>query len=538
MLSNEERKWVADVSGEIEKELARIERVKTYSDQPRFTNKQPEAAFASRLSVFPLSEVQAPAYSSDSRNRDEFLRTVWKLEPRLAGVVNAVTLIDANRGWTVTGGRNQVNRMINILHNANNGGGWRTYIREGSLSYWTTDMGFITEAGRDGKDGPLRALYHTDSARCKLTGKQKAPLEYYPRIGNRQTWDQSDFFRICSMPSDDETFNQLGFCAISRCLEVAKIIYAVMVHDQERLLARMPKGLLLLRGISETQWNDSLAARKLAEDSIERRYYSDIQVLANTYEEVDAKLVALSQLPDNFDSKTFMDMVLYSYALCFGYDPSEFWPVQFGSLGRGKESEMQHKTATSKGGLEFSISYQERFQNELPETLLFEFESRDEQGELMNVELQQAKANIVKTLYETGLGDGMPLVSLDEARQMLVMGKIIPEEWTTATEKVKYTDTVRVREDAERRFGTVNIQRAIERFPDDDIVTYVWPSNQLIPLSRFVKRYRVFRAIELGEQVLFDKDGVKITGVDVSAAISEAKDLNVAPLLTAPEYVE
>jgi hypothetical protein len=537
MLSSDDKKLIADVDRAVEEEFNKIERVKSYSDQPRFSNKDARQ-FGTQLPVFPLAEVQIPAYATDNRTRDEFLRQAWKLEPHLAGVVNAVTLIDANRGWTVTGGRNQVNRMINMLHLANEGSGWRTYVREGSLSYWTTDMGFVTELGRDGNNGPVRGLYHTDSARCRLTGKIREPLEYFPAVGSMQTWEPSDFFRICSMPSDDEKFNQLGFCAVSRAIETAKILYAVMVHDQERLLARMPKGLLLLNGITETQWNDSLKARKLEEDSLERRYYSDIQVLASAYESIDAKLVALSQLPDHFDPKIFIDTAMFTYALCFGYDPSEFWPVQFGSIGRGTESSIQRQQATGKGGLEFSISYQERLQNELPDTVLFEFESRDEQGEILGVELQQAKANIVKTLYETGLTENLPLVSRDEARQMLVMGKIIPEEWTVESEKVKFTDTVRVQKEAARRFGTVNIQRALERFPDDDIVTYSWPSNQIIPLSRFVKRYRVFRSIQLEQKVYFDKDGVKITSKDVEQAVNEAEGLNIEPLLTAPEYTE
>jgi hypothetical protein len=311
-----------------------------------------------------------------------------------------------------------------------------------------------------------------------------------------------------------------------------------MVHDLERVGARMPKGLLLLNGITETQWEDSLKTRKFNLDSLEYKYYSDIQVLASAYETVDAKLVALSQLPENFDSKTFMDMVIFSYSLCFGYDPAEFWPVQFGSLGRGKEAEVSHQTTTSKGGLEFPIALQEQLQDELPDTLLFEFANRDDEGDILAAELQTTQSGIVTKLYESGLSAGEPLITKDEARQLLVLNKIIPEEWTTEEEKVKYTDVVRVKRDAERRLGTFQVQRALDKFPNDDIVTYVWPSNQLVQLSRFVNPSKIFRAAKPSETVLYDKDGVKIVQADVDLAIEEAKGLNIEPLLTAALYEE
>ncbi|NIV32859.1 MAG: hypothetical protein GWN58_26455, partial [Anaerolineae bacterium] len=63
--------------------------------------------------------------------------------------------------------------------------------------------------------------------------------------------------------------------------------------------------------------------------------------------------------------------------LITGTDASEFWPVQTGALGRGRETEIQHRKAASKGAMEFALAYQEQLQNELPDSLLFEFEQRD-----------------------------------------------------------------------------------------------------------------------------------------------------------------
>lgn len=514
-----------------------IER-KTGSKQPRLD----KATFGAMIEWLRIAEIEQVPYSADSRNRDAWLRKLWKLQPHLAGVVNTVTLIDANRGWELVGGRNQVGRYTRIMHNAE--GGWRQFSRRASLGFWTTDMGCVVETARDGIGGPLRALYNVDSARCRLTGDPDRPLEYYPAGYGGQTWRADDFFRVCSMPNDDEAFRGLGFCAVSRAVEICRLFYAVMTHDQEQVGARAPKGLLLLHNISEEQWEQSLLARNADMESMERRYYGGVQVLASAgMDQADAKIVALSQLPANFDSKTFVDLSMYAYALCFGYDPSEFWPVQFGSLGRGTEAETQHMKASGKGGLDFALAFQEQLQLELPETLHFEFEQRDDAGALADADVQSAKLNVVRMAYESGLTQGAPLLSREEARTLLVDAGLIPPEWTMTEEDVTTTDTDdsdldSEEESTEEALDTERVQRAMQRFPSEPIVRYSWPSGKLRTIwkPRVTPRFHmVTRADDSG--VLYDKNGVKITEEDVDKAVSEARrrvGAEFAQILEAP----
>jgi len=163
---------------------ASIERA-AKSRQPRFSTRQ---AYTSFMGWLRIVDMDAPDYSTNSIVRDQWLRSVWRKEPHLAGVVNSVTLIDSNRGWELVGGRNQVSRYSEILHQADGGAGWRMCARRAALSYWCTDVGSITEIGRDGRDGPLRALWHVDSARCRLTGLSETPLAYQPSTGGQQLW--------------------------------------------------------------------------------------------------------------------------------------------------------------------------------------------------------------------------------------------------------------------------------------------------------------------------------------------------------------
>jgi hypothetical protein len=521
---------------------------RNYSRQPRFSG-QPGDFFASVLHWVRRAEDDEPPYEADTRRRDRWLRDFWRKEPHLAGVLNSVMSIDQNRAWTLTGGRNQVNRFTRILRESEDGAGWRRYISLQALSYYTADIGAITETGRDGRNGPLRALYHVDPAKCMLTGDRRRPLKY---DNNTQAWRPEDFFRVVSMASTDEEMRGVGYCAVSRCLELAKLMVAIYEHSFEKLGSRAPKGLLLLKGVSKDQWDAAMTQRSALLEGMEREYYGAVAVLASMgVDDVDAKLVALSQLPDGFDLKVWTDLLMFAYALCFGYDPIEFWPVQAGQLGRGRETEIQHRKATGKGGANFMLSYQDQLQMQLPESLIFEFEQRDSEGLLKDAEVAKAWAEVVNALYAGGMG----VLTREQAASLLAEQGIIPVEWTTLEEDVAVTDTDSAQgtdeeedipagpppstpqtgddEQRARLLEREGIRRAIQRFPDEPVITYYWPTGRVRTWWRrgadALARVRGYslppRAVRRqdDEDVLYTGEDFTITEADVDAAIAQAR---------------
>lgn len=530
---------------------------KAYSKQPRISD--PRTVFGSIFGW--LQSGVAPKeqeYRVNSTPRDEWLRAVWRDEAHLAGVLNSAVSIDKNRGWTMIGGRNQVLRYTTMAHYADDGMGWRYYFSREAQSFYATDLGALTENGRDGPGGPLRAIYHVDSARCRLTGKREEPLMYLPASGGEQKWKSDDFFRAVSMPTDDEKFHGLGFCAISRCIELAKLMMAVYEHDKEMLGAKAPKGLLILRNISQTQWDEAMEAREEKLRAKEREYYGGVAVLASGGpDEPDAKLVALSQLPKGFDLKVFTEQLMYGYALAFGYDPSEFWPVQYGAMGRGRESDIQHMKATGKGGMDFTASYQEQFVAELPDSLHFEFEQRDIEGDILDADLADKISDWVTKLYEAGRASGEPLLDREQALSLLAERQLIPEEWSIIEEEVQATDVEEagrsLKVSRERALTSSRVLTAIERFPQEPVISYTYDPLRY-PLGREVVLWpRGADAVrrhtwpvarvdsdEDGE-ILFGSTEVVITEGDVQRAIVQAAkrlDPEVAELLTAPPMTE
>lgn len=523
------------------------------SKQSRFT--QPTSLFTSAYNWTREAASQIPHYQADSRRRDAFLRSFWRSEPHLAGVINSVVSIDKNRGWNMTGGRNQVLRYESILRDAEDGQGWRYFMSQASLAYYTADMGAVVELGRDASAGPLRALYNVDPVACRLTGDPTKPLAYYDsaatrtrgypdlyRGGDGQQWQPQDFLRCVPLPNNDQNFHGLGYCAVSRVLELAQIMCAVYQHDQELLGSRAPKGLLLLNNITQDQWNQAMTARDAQLNAKERQYYGAVEVIAQLGSEPpDAKLFALSQLPAGFDIKVMTDLLMFAYALCFGYDPIEFWPVMSGALGRGRETDIQHRKGTGKGGMEFIFTMQDRVQQELPDTLLFQFEERDAEGELLDAQIHKAWADVAAVLFDKGAG----ILTQAQAASYLADKGVIPAEWTENLEESTVDDegverSLKRLRDQALEYDTV--QRAIWQFPRDPIVQRAFNprTNQVKEVLLWetgdeAQRRRAWPAPDLGKpgaihrprvqrDTLFKGMEVVITDEDVDRAIQEGKE--------------
>jgi len=513
------------------------------SKQPRFANTDPGDFYSSVLSWigFAAQGQNDPPYIADTRKRDRWLADFWHLEPHLAGMLHSVVSIDANRGWSLVGGRNQVLRYTKVLHNwqvAPGLYGWRPGCSAAALSFYTSDLGGVVEVGREGKDGPVRGFFHTDPTNCKLTASMEFPLKYYPSRGKSQDWAEGDFMRMASMPSVLESYNGAAFCAVSRALELSKLMVAIFQHDSEELGAKAPRGLLLLQGISEASWDNALKGRELKMEGEGYQYFDAVMVLASEgLESTDAKLVALSNLPANFDLQTWVNLLMYGYALCVGYDPGEFYPVQYGSLGRGTEGEVQHRKATAKGAMNFVLALQEQLQRPdiLPEALSFEFEQRDEEGEIMEAQKQKAWVDVYTAMREAGSTQGEGAITREEMRILLAEREIIPQEWTVTEEPSMATDTNNAESQRQRRItrdrllANERIWHVIQTMPAEPIFRYRSKTNRCDVLWRRAEDLLTqvhFPAAKTkkrqGDDILFSNGDLIITAQDVDRAIADA----------------
>ena len=166
---------------------------------------------------------------------------------------------------------------------------------------------------------------------------------------------------------------------------------------------------------------------------------------------VTMEMLEMSQLWDRFDDRAVTEMAVYTFALAFGVDPREYWPVSGGPLGSSTEANIQHLKAKSKGeGAIFSaIERQLNGPLSLPEEVKFGFDQRDVEEEVTAAEVKTLKIEYVRKLWESSPNRSAPgepgsdgdqanegMITTDEARLLLAQEGIIPSTFVSDVEDV------------------------------------------------------------------------------------------------------
>jgi len=473
-------------------------------------------------------------YRPHSRARDEWLQRFAQSEPYLASVLHGAVSIDKNRAWTITGSERQVNRFVQRFHEFENGLGWRTFMSKASQAYYTTDMGFVGLVDFD-EESRLSQINNLSPHQCQLyspyfhAGFDRPINKIYDMVVQRSTPNgtetmylnhaDKDYIRVASMPNTLAEYNGLGFCAVSRCVEWAQIMKAIYEHDKEQLLAKAPKGLLMLQGVSQSDWETAMSNRQVDLNNTNNDFYGKIKVLASTNETIDAKLIALSQLPMGFDLKTHTDLLMYGYALAFGRDSSEFWPSSHSNFGNSSEIEIGERRANSKGGGNFILDLQEEMQRLLPRSLHFQFSERDTSGDIAEASLEKSHIDAITALYDKGTG----LSTRDEARSILAQKGIIPKEWTLPEENTTANDTdPQSRALRDELLDKFRVAEARRLFPQSPIVTFEWPKQKVTVIhDPSTKLHFVGRAVKKSKAAKVSDDLIAKALAEMPSAIKD-----------------
>lgn len=445
----------------------KIER-ETRSIQPRF-KKNSDETMRAIIDMIRKADQTLPRYSSDTRKRDEELLKMVRSEPLLSGVVASAVSRDKNRGWLLTGPARQVSTFSRRLHSVHEGEGWRQFVSLNSHSWYSTNFGYASEIGFTFRNGPAATMWHMDPINCRLTGNVKEPMYYYPANG-KVGLKRDEYIHGNSMPSPEEKMKRAGFCAVERCLDFTRLMIGVNRHQLEKLGVAPSKGILLGKGILRDEYDNAVAQAQEDADNKELMYYRGVMFLFTRNVDAALDFIGLSELPDNFELTQFIDVVMQGYALAFGYPVGEFWSIQSGSFGRTGEMKEQQHQATAKGELDFALSFQEQLQTYfLPATVNFQFDQRNDRGDLVRAEANAKIWEIIKEAYSTENSKEGPLITKEQALELMVQHGILPAEMTENEEDLAVTDLKEVRE---RALSQPEVLEAIHRMPDDPIVVY------------------------------------------------------------------
>lgn len=445
------------------------------SRQPRYRN--PQEFFQRMYMLTSKVDLELPPYSNDTRQRDLALAQFIHNEPYLAGVLNSAVQIDINRRWTLTGAKSQVNRYAKRMSEFENGIGWRALLQKLSHSFYASDLGYVGEIIKvGGENGALDSIVSVDPTRCLLTGDLRRPLKYFPKYGNSfleaQEWKADWFIQDNALPSYLEEMKGVGYCAVSRCIELAKIMVGVYSFYQEKLDSAPPLGYAFTTFTKE-QFNEAVMDAIIDQENQGNRYFKDALMLYGATPETILQFVGFAETPENFDLEIFTELLMKGYALQFGYSVDEFYTVRAGTFGRGRETDMQMKQASTKGELEFANSFETRFQKELPNSILFKFEERDDEYSKVKAETDKLIAETISEVYQLKLGvEGEPLLDKTRAMELGVRLGLFPANWTNQIEDAQVNSEKPIDTVQEDALDSEEIRIAIKEFPHEPIVQY------------------------------------------------------------------
>jgi hypothetical protein len=260
--------------------------------------------------------------------------------------------------------------------------GWNSAFGKWTIDYLTQDNGAFMEIIGNGKpDGPIMgkpiSIRHLDSRACTRTGDPEYPV-IYEENGAMYKLHWTRVIYDSQMSSPRREMHGVGFCPISRAIDIASPLMDMIRYKQQRLGSRPHNQLLVGKGITGDQIMDALRRVESDMDSRGYTHYSRTVAIGSTDPDVGLERVDLSHM-DPFDEVDSTTLGMYIIAAAFGMDADELWPTSGGS---GNKSDASIKRMRSRGRLPSqvasTISQQFSFKV-VPPYLQFGFNFKDDE---------------------------------------------------------------------------------------------------------------------------------------------------------------
>jgi len=343
-----------------------------------------------------------------STARDIRLREFWKTDDYLSGALynmtskmSAIPLRIVARNESVRADVEEAaayTDLVNLIPGF--GKGWvstyETFVEE----LMTQDNGSFQEViGPGPKDGPIlgRAISvsNLDSSRCQRTGNAKYPVIYTDTDGKRYKLHFGRVIFMAQMASPIAEMIGVGFCGISRCINVAQSLLDILIYKQEKLGSRPHRALLITQGGLDP--DDLHSAFALAEEAMDTqglsRYAKSVALGSSALPEGDVKKVDLAELPDGFDERTAIELGMATIALAFGMDARELFPAITAGATRA-DALLQHLKQRGKGPGQILNATESQYNFKfLPQHLKVKFDFQDDAQDRQSAEIRLVRAN-------------------------------------------------------------------------------------------------------------------------------------------------
>lgn len=370
-----------------------------------------------------------PAWGNNPHYRDIELRKFWPTEPYLASAIYTIVARNSAFNWTLDGPPRTVKIVQDMLHNADLGRGWLSFITKLSLDLFTQDNGAFIEIIRDGLSdtSPVIGIANLDSVRCRRTGVPDWPVIYLDRYGQEHKMRPWQIISVEEFPSPIETMNNVQYCAVTRILRMAQLLRDISVYKREKVIGHT-KAIDIISGIRTKEIEDALKTHN--EEQLTQGYIRYFKPLIfgtlDPNAAVKHERIDLSSLPDGFNEEVTMKWYISLLAMGFGADFQDFAPLPGGGLGSSQQSQILHQKSRGKGPALFmkTIEHKFNFHGIIPQNMTFRYNEQDIAGDMEQAMLEKTHAETSNIYIMNGT-----LTSEAVRQQMLDRGELTQEEF-------------------------------------------------------------------------------------------------------------
>lgn len=300
-----------------------------------------------------------------SRARDSKLAAIWRTnnhlatavyntQSKLVGIPPRVVAKDPSNSDHVK----QAEEMTYALQvTPDFGRSWVYSYSKFIEDFLTQDNGaFFEVIGGGDPNGPIVGMpytvRHLDSYRCTRTGNSTYPVLYEAADNRRYKMHYTRVIYMSQMPSSKASMNGVGFCAVSRCIEVARTLSDMVLYKQERLGSRPANQILVGKGVTAEQIFTAFIRQQEEADNQGLMRFSKTVAIGSENERIGIEKIELNDLGP-FDEIESTNLSMYLIASAMGMDADEIWPVLGGG---GNKSDSNLRRMRSRGRLPAQVT--------------------------------------------------------------------------------------------------------------------------------------------------------------------------------------
>jgi hypothetical protein len=366
-----------------------------------------------------------------SAERDFALAATVRMEAMWGSAIGKAITKQAALGWQVADTNDselRTKRAQALLHLAEGGQGWVTFIGKHLRNFLTTDNGAFVEIVRaSGAPGSkILGIMHLDSHRCTRTGDPERPVLYRDLKGAEHILRAHQVLMFADMPDPSESYRGVGYCAASRAWPTIKKLTGMETYVTDKLTGGRHTAIQLVSGISQKQLTAALATGDAQQQASGAVVYRGVLVVPGVDPSVPPQVatIPLAEVPDGFDAKQERDNAYVIYANAIGIPVQDIQPLSGQGLGTGTQTIILDEASEGMGLAAWRKQF-EHLVNEyvLPETTTFAFSTNDIRDQKAKADVQSTRAATRKTMIESGE------ITAPEARQIAADAEDIPREF-------------------------------------------------------------------------------------------------------------